>query len=1109
MKYDIRHILPALAVIAVLLSVTGCRDDFDYKGTLDITGETTTVSLTADFMPASEGSLASRSEGSVANAGDCMADIEDLCLVIFDGNGKYYGHQEISQYDVTEEYRTDDNASNGTIAGEIKTKRISFDCQMPIGTYYLYALANMGNKTENGTTTTYEYINSLDLIKGESTREDFEAQRKSWDTSRMLNNSGMTGFFTNGQGASPATLTETETGLHGGTVTVTSQGTKLHCWLRRMASKLTVTFDASGLCPDVYVYIRDVCVHNIVADCNLFGPNTPAKNDDLVPEADNTQILMFCNKEDAGSKDLSDVHSHYENWPCLTAKTKSMSNLVSLFPHLNDYTHANNAPSLFFYENMQGEGESKLQDADFDGKVDSPNSNESNDPHFRDGKPYGTYVEVTAYYVSRNRERLGNGTIKYRFMLGKNDIKDYNTERNYHYKLTLRLLGYANEVDWHIEYDTEREDISIPNPCYISYSSAERLTVPILVYGDLTKAEATIVRNDWEPSIPWTDKKPTGEDVYYEGALDYYTGVDTGTGQNKVNALGFLSLRKPDYDAVGNHISGSAFNTPQLHEYLWNYWTGNGDEIAGSPKGTQNEKRSSLYNRSYSTSSGSHDSDDLLGDGSYTVTRNADPSTNHNTTRIEVPLYTRERNLVKTTGLSGANPYEAYQRRAKVKYHLEFTRGAKTITVDTVISVIQVERIVNPSGVWRSWNNARPFLVKLSQLNGASSMSFHTLESRGSWSAEVEIGSDWILLNGRRTNVMGETGTNIEFEIKPAGLLANANEVRCGVVLVRYHNNTCVHRIFVRQGYAPIAINTDGPVWHTFNLVSADREATSPLDEGSMFRFSNLAQPIASSNNVNDKYPWINVKPSDFIDHTNDLLEIVDNEPTKWENITSDKFPKLVDGDAFDFSGLKVSGRMMTAHDVALLRDNIHNRFRFGVCYGDAATTTEVHIDQVYGYKALDSHGNYGMRGCFVFNTQTGAQIFFPIGSSGYGIRRFVRETTDWINFTVYIRAKYAGSASYFSIPNKSPMFYHLFRSPGAMYWCERNVANEISDVSGRDEVDKNAAGLDINYFSYDFNNAQENNFYTDGHWYLGTHACFVRLLDGPVIKYNKSDLNK
>ena len=44
---------------------------------------------------------------------------------------------------------------------------------------------------------------------------------------------------------------------------------------------------------------------------------------------------------------------------------------------------------------------------------------------------------------------------------------DYNAQRNYHYKLTLRFNGYANDVDWHIDYKKEDRKIQNPNPCLL------------------------------------------------------------------------------------------------------------------------------------------------------------------------------------------------------------------------------------------------------------------------------------------------------------------------------------------------------------------------------------------------------------------------------------------------------------------------------------------------------------------------------------------------------------------------------------------------------------------------------------------------------------------
>lgn len=53
--------------------------------------------------------------------------------------------------------------------------------------------------------------------------------------------------------------------------------------------------------------------------------------------------------------------------------------------------------------------------------------------------PYGTYIEVDAYYRSINEEKVGSGDIKYRFMLGKNITTNYDAERNHHYKAYIEI----------------------------------------------------------------------------------------------------------------------------------------------------------------------------------------------------------------------------------------------------------------------------------------------------------------------------------------------------------------------------------------------------------------------------------------------------------------------------------------------------------------------------------------------------------------------------------------------------------------------------------------------------------------------------------------------
>ena len=57
----------------------------------------------------------------------------------------------------------------------------------------------------------------------------------------------------------------------------------------------------------------------------------------------------------------------------------------------------------------------------------------------------------------------------------------------------------------------------------------------------------------------------------------------------------------------------------------------------------------------------------------------------------------------------------------------------------------------------------------------------------------VDLGAD---------TVRGSTGTPIDFTIRFNGT-CNENESRCAIIRVDYHNYSCQHLIFVRQGEAP------------------------------------------------------------------------------------------------------------------------------------------------------------------------------------------------------------------------------------------------------------------------------------------------------------------
>ena len=79
----------------------------------------------------------------------------------------------------------------------------------------------------------------------------------------------------------------------------------------------------------------------------------------------------------------------------------------------------------------------------------------------------------------------------------------------------------------------------------------------------------------------------------------------------------------------------------------------------------------------------------------------------------------------------------------------------------------------------------------------------------------------------------GKTGSVIDFNVdfKPGTPGAN----HYAIIRVEYHNYTCQHLIFVRQGNEPDNLLDNGALWYAENMRTRTERTHSPLEEGSMF----------------------------------------------------------------------------------------------------------------------------------------------------------------------------------------------------------------------------------------------------------------------------------
>lgn len=458
--------------------------------------------------------------------------------------------------------------------------------------------------------------------------------------------------------------------------------------------------------------------------------------------------------------------------------------------------------------------------------------------------------------------------------------------------------------------------------------------------------------------------------------------------------------------------------------------------------------------------------------------------------------------MVEQTGYTGNNPYVAYRRKANVRFTAKVRdKNGEVHTVTTGpegknedVTIYQMRRIVNPKGIWRSGNNTNSFHVKMMILPYETATEFEPLVSDGPWLAVVEKGKDWVRIketpgvsqknpDGTISGVGDpyddkNPGSIIDFTYEPAGTTSTP---RGGIIKIYYNNYTCVHKIFVRQGYDPVAFYNSTTKWHTFNLKTKTEEVSDPVFEGSYFRRYNWDYPIDASNNTdegfgvqaNGQMTWENGANRDFkIAGT--------NETRKWNNITSSA-PNW--GKALTINDK--SCRIFGVGDFENLKNNENTIYGYGVLFTDNTTETPTLVSDVYGAREGSSSGK-GMRGVFVCDSVSGTQIFFPIGATGYG--RFKQKANGDYNRQAngyagvnqyanrYERMPVTGSSVYnkdkniYRGVNYKPLFWDLYRRPGALYWMAWGPAggNYITGNGANGNVSGGSC-LDINYFNFNF----------------------------------------
>ena len=1110
MTHKLSHILlrAALAVVWLGVAAACAADDLlpaGAGGVVDGSMRSLAVEVTFEAEPAQTLDTGASRAADTAVPGNSIQNVDHLRILIYDAESEAILHNLV----IVEGGRprptgiitnvSVDNADNRLPDEKDKgladksTGKVTFNISLPSARYYIYAVANAADITASQV----------------ADRQAMKNIARRWVPGDIAANSEMFGIFSVGpdRGATDATP-----------LSVTNSMVSLHCWLRRLASKVTVAFDGTDLYDNVFVYIDSISLRDIPQQCLLGNPNKAGRDyssdnpeamlahDAATRYAGNSNGLISHGPYDL-VQDLSDIDGKIllpETYlhVCNGAHAYLGAGKEGDDPSIITARHSHEARSLFFYENLQGRGKDgcKKQDANGDNHIDNAHPVEGDvTSGWKDGKPYGTYVEVHGHYrCTAHDGNVSAGPIVYRFMLGKDTDHDFDAERNTHYQLTLQLKGYGNDADWHIEYKYHR-GITVSSPQFISYLYNKKMMASIKVAGEIPdgyylRADIMDDEGTWRPWGDGTEFLPSPK----PGFTTSEKTADDGPWNS------FLSLRKTQVIKIE---APDKVGAPS-NKYTW-------AEARSTSIGYYNDNHVGTRVYQVTPSENGYEGNGQGESGVYFVSATRKSGEVVTERMFSVPLYTRAKELVTRSGFTGNNPFSQYSRKQRVRFSLVTSTDPDADYASVAVSpsdpyyiepvyldVIQVPRIVNPKAIWRKAGSKDGFHVRLMQLNPNDSKNFYVFRSQGKWSAEVVSASAPIVTlttteAGSGAGNVQQTGlSRIEGESEhPVDFMINFNGMTgYAAVRVRYHNNSCEHDIFVCNGYEqPVDLVGNGTRWSQYNVDYFDGDsvvlAKDPRQEGSLFRRGCSTAILASNNTSSDVGVRHNASTRTFaVKYSNGttgniLWSAVKPVNTATWSITNTGL-RIATGD--DFYSMIASN----ANDI-----NFQINKAYGVLYGQGAKETQQKVAEAYEYNSLTGEESVrGMRGVLIYNTNTLRQLFLPIGQSGHGHRK---TGGGWRNNDTDGTLRYAGRSDVVSSSASqsdkemnmyAPLFYDLYIRPGAIYWL-RDYVGKIPDGANGYPDNKKSSAFDINFFTMGFEGYSNDAVPAA----TNSHACFIR----------------
>ncbi len=1137
--------------------LSSCIDDFPSNNGVIPEGDGN-INATVTFSPTFIANL-----GETRTAGNALNALRNLYVLVYSptGNLQYSYNDEKLNYTITKYDVDKDNDhldGNEAHTDETQTDQANFKLtDLPYGKYKIYVVANMGDLSTNNNTFKNSEGNTITVKDAIQTESGLKNIKLTWDPDSIELNDQMFGYFT------PSTNME-EKGFDAPVLEFNKPEQKIHAWLKRAASKLTIAFDPSGLNEGVDIYIRNVTIRDIPKTCLLGAENMPNSVEELdnhletpypEPNYNNTSSAIPNSRFEYDRQGIiRDPDKHTGK-----SKTDGLWLTKSIQKAIPEGAHAANAQSLFFYENNQDEyvqekmkGLSETQKRRYDKKQhhtgdddgvgtpirdDKEKDDDGNiiktDLDLKDRVPFGTYVEVEAYYICSNPNNVSEGSIKYRFMLGKDITYNYDAQRNYHFKLTLGFKGWANDPDWHIDYELPNPGIEVPPVFRISYLYYQKSDLPIRILGNCTDLRVDVIENNWAPYYPTgvqhegvtypvppaqiiapvqDTSDPKGEYNFEWNQDAYFNNWYMQSDNIQYPYYGFLALHLPTRETT--IVSKNYDEQPAARNELRDFYNNNQE---GWRRFNVNDLSVGDHNKTY------YDGSTVTIDDKYEVKKMYNDLNQEipNQKTLMLPVWTRALTLISDSGFSGNNPYEAFERMARLRITATFPNMKDPIVKE--VTVLQVKRITNPKGVWRASDRTDAFDVTLLEaMNSNGRSNFQAFRSEGEWTAYIEgstnaagfsLGmndkTEGYMQNGE---VHGYTGSSINFRIN-FGTSVGDNESECAIVKVTYHNNQCLHKILIRKGYsAPVQMG--GKLWSTYSLYQATYRSGSaangndvydavltanPLMLGSMFRRGQQTKGIFVSNNMKEDL-------GPFMPPGSIPFEIGLKNGNNWAK--QDWIKIGYRDDCWQYANNEDLGRTRGSRDYGLgtfyvgdqgyrvptYQDFLDltnaSEYGFGVVYGSEAKGPQYTAEDAYGLIDPQNEGLFddprGMRGVIAYDKTTGNQIFFPIGKYGTGRRNNFVLTGDRAGVLRYGDLDVLLTEAQNSNNIYRPIPYNLKISCGNIYWIDKYQPNVRTQYSTTSYGARGCLGWDMNYFNFDFNAYTANNY---------RDACPIKLI--------------